>query len=82
MESFPIVWLGNKYFIGSGISGFWDWFIEFKDIFKGFGLVKEGLFNGFSSFMLVIWTSDKYGNEYINYFSALWGRNSELSNKI
>ena len=51
-------------------------------LLKGFGLVKKGLFNGFSSFMLVIWASDEYGNEYINYFSALWGRNSELSNKI
>ena len=51
-------------------------------LLKGVGLVRKGLFNGFSSFMLVIWTSDKYGNEYINYFSALWGRNSELSNKI
>ena len=51
-------------------------------LLKGFGLVREGLFSGFSSFMLVIWTSDEYGNEYINYFSALWGRNFELSNKI
>ena len=56
--------------------------LNLRIFLKGFGLVKEGLFNGFSSFMLVIWTSDKYGNEYINYFSALWGRNSELSNKI
>ena len=56
--------------------------LNLRVFLKGFGLVKEGLFNGFSSFMLVIWTSDKYGNEYINYFSALWGRNSELSNKI
>ena len=51
-------------------------------LLKGFGLVKKGLFNGFSSFMLVIWASDEYGNEYINYFSALWGRNFELSNKV
>ena len=51
-------------------------------LLKGFGLVKKELFNGFSSFMLVIWASDEYGNEYTNYFSALWGRNSELSNKI
>ena len=56
--------------------------LNLRVFLKGFGLVKEGLFNGFSSFMLVIWTSDKYRNEYINYFSALWGRNSELSNKI
>ena len=56
--------------------------LNLRVFLKGFGLVKEGLFNGFSSFMLDIWTSDKYGNEYINYFSALWGRNSELSNKI
>ena len=56
--------------------------LNLRVFLKGFGLVKEGLFNGFSSFMLVIWTSDEYGNEYINYFSALWGRNSELSNKI
>ena len=56
--------------------------LNLRIFLKGFGLVKEGLFNGFSSFMLVIWTSDEYGNEYINYFSALWGRNSELSNKI
>ena len=56
--------------------------LNLRIFLKGFGLVKEGLFNGFSSFMLVIWTSDKYRNEYINYFSALWGRNSELSNKI
>ena len=56
--------------------------LNLRIFLKGFGLVKEGLFNGFSSFMLDIWTSDKYGNEYINYFSALWGRDSELSNKI
>ena len=56
--------------------------LNLRVFLKGFGLVKEGLFNGFSSFMLVIWTSDKYGNEYINCVSALWGRNSELSNKI
>ena len=56
--------------------------LNLRVFLKGFGLVKEGLFNGFSGFMLVIWTSDEYGNEYINYFSALWGRNSELSNKI
>ena len=56
--------------------------LNLRMFLKGFGLVKEGLFNGFSSSMLVIWTSDKYRNEYINYFSALWGRNSELSNKI
>ena len=56
--------------------------LNLRVFLKGFGLVKEGLFNGFSSFMLVIWTSDKYRKEYINYFSALWGRNSELSNKI
>ena len=56
--------------------------LNLRVFLKGFGLVKEGLFNGFSSSKLVIWTSDKYRNEYINYFSALWGRNSELSNKI
>ena len=56
--------------------------LNLRVFLKGFGLVKGGLFNGFSSFMLVIWISDEYGNEYINYFSALWGRNSELSNKI
>ena len=56
--------------------------LDLRILLKGFGLVKKGLFNGFSSFMLVIWTSDKYRNEYINYFPALWGRNSELSNKI
>ena len=56
--------------------------LNLRIFLKGFGLVKEGLFNGFSSSKLVIWTSDKYRNEYINYFSALWGRNSELSNKI
>ena len=56
--------------------------LNLRVFLKGFGLVKEGLFNGFSSSKLVIWTSDKYRNEYINYFSALWGRNSELSNKV
>ena len=56
--------------------------LNLRVFLKGFGLVKEGLFNGFSSFMLVIWAFDEYGNGYINYFSALWGRNSELSNKI
>ena len=40
--------------------------LNLRIFLKGFGLVKEGLFNGFSSFMLVIWTSDEYGNEYIN----------------
>ena len=42
--------------------------LNLRVFLKGFGLVKEGLFNGFSSFMLVIWASDEYGNEYINYF--------------
>ena len=56
--------------------------LNLRIFLKGFGLVREGLFNGFSSSKLVIWTSDKYRNEYINYFSALWGRNSELSNKV
>ena len=56
--------------------------LNLRVFLKGFGLVKEGLFNDFSSSKLVIWISDKYRNEYINYFSALWGRNFELSNKI
>ena len=56
--------------------------LNLRMFLKGFGLVKEGLFNGFSGSRLVIWTTDKYRSEYINYFSALWGRNFELSNKI
>ena len=56
--------------------------LNLRVFLKGFGLVKEGLFNGFSGSKLVIWTSDKYRNEYINYFFALWGWNFDLSNKV